>query len=86
MDLKSLVHSSNPLEIVLLVGPPASGKSTICDSFFSEYTRINQDTLKTIQKCIKAASVSIKSGRSVIVDNTNANKQVLFLSSIYLDT
>ena len=82
MDLKSLVHSSNLLEIVLLVGPPASGKPTVCDSLFPEYVRINQDTLKTIAKCIKAATTSLKSGHSVIVDNTNGSKGVLSLSSI----
>lgn len=82
VNLKSLVHSSDKPEIVLLVGPPASGKSTLCDTFFSDYIRINQDTLKTIAKCIKAATTSLKSGNSVIVDNTNGNKEVVYVNVV----
>lgn len=30
-------------EIIILVGPPASGKTTMCKNEFKDYTRVNQD-------------------------------------------
>ena len=39
----------------MLCGPPASGKSTIATSYFSRYGRVNQDTLKSIDKCLSKA-------------------------------
>lgn len=41
-------------EIVLLVAPPACGKSTFSRRFDPQvYTRVNQDTLKTLEKCMQ---------------------------------
>jgi len=60
-------------ELVLMVGPPASGKSKLCSTRFSStHVRVNQDTLKTKQKCFKYAEEMLKEGKSVVVDNTNA--------------
>ena len=39
----------------MLCGPPASGKSTIATSHFSQYGRVNQDALKSIDKCLSKA-------------------------------
>ena len=54
-----LQPNSNTLvavEIILMVGPPATGKSTLSKRLEKEgYGRVNQDTLKTIQKCLAAA-------------------------------
>lgn len=58
-------------EMIILVGPPASGKTSFAQRFFASYTRINRDTLKTWQKCVKAARAAIVCGESVIIDNTN---------------
>ncbi|CCG84736.1 protein of unknown function [Taphrina deformans PYCC 5710] len=62
-------------EIVLFVGSPASGKSSYYKTFLQplDYVRINQDTLKTRQKCIARARVELMEGKSVCVDNTNAS-------------
>lgn len=60
-------------EMVLLVGFPGCGKSTFCRRFFEPhgYIRINQDELKTKEKCIRAAAAAWAAGKSVVVDNTN---------------
>lgn len=62
-------------EIVLFVGSPAAGKSTYYNTFLKRlgYVRINQDTLKTRQKCLSVAKEALAEGKSVCVDNTNAN-------------
>lgn len=65
----------NELDIVLFCGSPGAGKS----SFFWQhleplgYERVNQDTLKTRDKCIKVATQYIEEKKSVVVDNTNAD-------------
>ncbi|OQS02087.1 bifunctional polynucleotide phosphatase/kinase [Thraustotheca clavata] len=58
-------------EMIVLVGSPAAGKSTFCQKYFSDYKRINQDALKTPAKCKQACTESLKSGLSVVIDNTN---------------
>jgi bifunctional polynucleotide phosphatase/kinase len=62
-------------EIVLLMAPPASGKSTLSREFVSKhgYTRINQDELGSLVSCAKAAKVALSKGDKIIVDNTNLN-------------
>ncbi|EFX06234.1 diphosphomevalonate decarboxylase [Grosmannia clavigera kw1407] len=62
-------------ELLVFCGPPAAGKS----SFFRDcldplgYQRVNQDTLKTKEKCLKAATSLLQDGSSVAIDNTNAD-------------
>ncbi|KAI9276987.1 polynucleotide kinase 3 phosphatase [Phascolomyces articulosus] len=72
--------SSTPLipldqsqEVIVCVGYPASGKSSFCKKHVVSkgYVYVNQDTLKTRDKCIKACQQALSEGKSVIVDNTN---------------
>lgn len=69
---------STSKEILLFVGFPGSGKST----FFSKtlkplgYERVNQDILKSREKCIKYAAEYLSDGKSVAVDNTNPDREV----------
>jgi bifunctional polynucleotide phosphatase/kinase len=65
-------------ELVISIGFPASGKSTFAKKYFVSkgYVHINQDTLKTKAKCIKATEEALKNGKSVIVDNTNPSAKV----------
>lgn len=60
-------------EMIVLVGPPASGKSTLSKWLCFEYVTINQDELGTLSKCKKACTEAIVKGSSVIIDNTNRN-------------
>lgn len=60
--------------LVVVVGSPASGKSTLSLSLIRAqptWFRVNQDTLKTLARCVKAAEKALEGGQNVIVDNTN---------------
>lgn len=63
------------VELVLFCGSPGAGKSTFFWHSMQPlgYERVNQDTLKTRDKCMKAAREAIENGESVVVDNTNAD-------------
>jgi bifunctional polynucleotide phosphatase/kinase len=65
-------------ELIIMVGFPASGKSTVSRKISDEfkYCIINQDTLKTITKCINIAKMKIKEQKSIIIDATNPSKSV----------
>ena len=55
-------------EIVIIVAPPACGKTTLSKKFDENiYYRINQDTLRTIDKCILKAKEELKTGKCMIM-------------------
>lgn len=65
-------------EMVIMVGYPGSGKSSISNDIFGigfvkeiYYKIINRDNLKSIDKCIKETVSSINNGMNIIIDNTN---------------
>ena len=64
-------------EVVLSCGSPGAGKSTFYWRILEPlgYARINQDTLKTREKCLKKARSDLEKGLSVAIDNTNADIQ-----------
>lgn len=72
------VKNSDVVELVLFCGSPGAGKSTFYWDHMKPlgYERVNQDTLKTRDNCIKVATQTIKDNKSVVVDNTNADVEV----------
>ncbi|XP_045175457.2 bifunctional polynucleotide phosphatase/kinase-like isoform X2 [Mercenaria mercenaria] len=65
--------TSGSMEVILLAGFPASGKSFFAKKYLEPkgYVVVNRDTLKTWQKCVALCKDSLKKGKSVVVDNTN---------------
>lgn len=76
LDLFQPVDTKFPIaqsELLVMVGPPASGKSTISLQLSNQhgYVIVNQDILKTWQKCFEHASELLDLKKRVIIDNTN---------------
>eukprot|EP00606_Chrysophyceae_sp_TOSAG23-5_P001081 GSChrysophyteH2.ASY1.ANO1.1458.1 assembled CDS len=70
-------------EIVILVAPASSGKSTFCANLttkegspeYGKYEVVNQDTLGSVEKCLhKAEETIVGQNKSVLVDNTNTTR------------
>lgn len=59
----------NDQDIVLFCGPPGAGKSTFYFKVLKPlgYERVNQDTLKSRDKCIQVARELLKDGKSVAI-------------------
>jgi len=73
-----IIPAGTGQEIVVFTGFPAAGKSTFAKKHFvpKGYVHVNQDTMKTKEKCIKAAREAVASGKSVVIDNTNPGKDI----------
>ena len=62
-------------ELILLIGRPASGKTTLANSVFKNYEVLSLDMLGTVAKVGKAIKVALAngaSGTSVVIDALNA--------------
>ena len=73
-----ILHIKNaPLQMVLAVGSPASGKSTAFQRYFEpkNFVRINRDILKTMSNCVKAVKAALASNQSVYIDNINHTQE-----------
>jgi len=70
----SATTTTTALTMVVLVGAPSAGKSTLCATRFAAYERVNQDLLKTKKKCLDVARGHLKAGRSVVIDATNKDR------------
>jgi bifunctional polynucleotide phosphatase/kinase len=67
-----VVEPSDTQEVVIMVGYPASGKSTISAHLAQAgYYVASGDSLKTSAKMIKAAETQVRQGKSVVFDATN---------------
>jgi bifunctional polynucleotide phosphatase/kinase len=70
-----LFSKRNNLDLVLFCGSPGAGKSTFYWQHMQPlgYERVNQDLLKTRDKCMKVTTQLLEDKTSVVVDNTNAD-------------
>ena len=59
-------------ELVLLVGRPVSGKTTLANHVFHRYTILSLDESGTIPKLVKATKCALADGASVVIDAPNA--------------
>ncbi|KAF9958999.1 hypothetical protein BGZ72_010439 [Mortierella alpina] len=69
-----LLPSPGTCEVIVFCGYPASGKSSFAKKHIlstGQYEYVNQDTLKTREKCLKAVEENLKISKAVVVDNTN---------------
>ena len=72
------VKLNNDSEIIIMVGYPGSGKSTIADKISKEkeYIHIKGDDYKSdVKKMIKASLTYLEDGKSVIFDATNSSQK-----------
>lgn len=71
---EEIFHKLGEQEVVLLVAPPASGKTTLSTRFQElGYVRVNQDESGSLKTCIQQGKDALAQGKSVVVDNTNLN-------------
>jgi bifunctional polynucleotide phosphatase/kinase len=73
LDLNYKHKKKDNLELILLVGLPASGKSHYVREILEPqgFIRINQDTLKTKAKCQKTCIEHMTKKNPIVIDNTN---------------
>jgi len=66
------IANQKPLELVVMRGPPGSGKTAFTKRFLvdSGYRWVNQDELRSKAKCKKALEAALKLKQSVVIDRT----------------
>ena len=67
------VKKTNNKELLLMVGPPGSGKSVFVTTKLVPlgYHRVNRDSLGTIAKCLTECKKLCALGVDIVIDNTN---------------
>lgn len=75
--LESELEKIKQYQIIMLYGPPASGKSSLSELFDNEdYHIINQDTLGSKGKCVSLMKQLLADdiNQKIVLDNTNSKK------------
>lgn len=67
---------------VIMVGPQASGKSTLSKQLFPNFVYLNNDTIKSKSKLHQQFTFAATHGRNIVIDNTNPNMET---RKFYLD-
>ena len=61
--------------MIILFGPPASGKSTLYLRYLTDFVRFNNDTYRFKDAAfIEKVLNLLEEGKSVVIDNLNAKK------------
>jgi bifunctional polynucleotide phosphatase/kinase len=69
------INPGDTQEILLMIGPPTSGKTTLSnDPKFSSYTHLSGDVIKNNNKIYKLCCDSLANKSSVIIDKCNAKR------------
>ena len=69
---KIINESLKDFNVVILLGPPASGKSSLSKSL-KDFTHISQDLLKYKRTCLKLMNETLQNKGRVVIDNTHSN-------------
>jgi bifunctional polynucleotide phosphatase/kinase len=72
-ELNVDIKPSSEPEIIILMGYPGSGKTTIANNIFEDYEIIHGDIYKTTSKMLKVAETFIKNKKSIVFDSTNSS-------------
>ncbi|EFA06186.1 Bifunctional polynucleotide phosphatase/kinase-like Protein [Tribolium castaneum] len=69
--------ASDKQEVIIMVGTPGSGKSYFCKNFLvaKGYVHVSRDKLGSWQKCAKMLEDCLQKKQSVVIDNTNPDKE-----------
>lgn len=64
-------------QVIVMVGSQGSGKSSFVSTHLKplHYTIVNRDSLGSWQKCLAVMKSGLEAGKSVVVDNTNPDKE-----------
>ena len=84
----SILPTDPQTEIVLFVGLPGLGKSTFFRKHFAPagYVQVNQDTLGSRQKCIRAAEEALGAGKSCVIGPPSIFSRIRVSSGfVYVD-
>jgi len=76
-DLNKLLEKlPGKKDIIIFCGSPGSGKTNLYHNYLKKlgYEHVNQDQLKTEQKCVKVATEHLSQARNVAIDSTNPTK------------
>lgn len=68
-------YTSEKQELIVFCGAPGSGKSTFWKNYLKDYVRVNNDQLKTKEKCAKVCDEALSTGKRAVIDNTNKSKE-----------
>jgi bifunctional polynucleotide phosphatase/kinase len=89
IDIMSKISLFNDPEIIIMVGYPGSGKTTIANIICQnkKYILIESDVYKTSKNMIKNSIIHIKNNKSIIFDATNntikKRKEYILLADKY---
>lgn len=59
------------MKMVVMMGLPGSGKTTVALEHYKDFVRISQDELGSRDACVAEAKKAIEAGKNVLIDRTN---------------